>query len=280
MDATALSHLVGSLRRWYGELVDRAAPARWVPLAASLAPRRVALVCVYRRRHASVVRRLIQQLPVGAVVRLWALDEAADGLLPYTVGSGPGGRMAHLNALTRDLPADVDCLVVADDDVRFVVGDLGRLLRAGAALDLDVFQPAHSARSRWSFPFVRKHPMVFARQTRFVEQGPLVVLSARAQAALLPFPENTGMGWGVEASWSATATEHGLRLGIVDAVAIRHLSEPGHAYDTEAELLGLRRELAALGLSDLRELQVATERVGVVSAWRRGRARAHRAARS
>src|SRR5205814_2280642 len=106
-----------------------------------------------------------------------------------------------------------------------------RLVHAGSSLGLDLFQPAHSRRSITAYPFVRMRAPLFARETTFVEQGPLVVLSRGAQRRLLPFPGDMGMGWGVEARWAAAARETGLRSGIVDAVAIRHPSSYGLSYD-------------------------------------------------
>src|SRR5206468_6209107 len=107
----------------------------------------VAVVSVYRCRNAAFVQGLLRQLPVDAVVRLWSLDEIVPDLATVTLGSGPGSRFALLNMLIGDLPAEPDMLVVVDDDVRFVVGDLARLVHAGSSLGLDLFQPAHSRRS-------------------------------------------------------------------------------------------------------------------------------------
>jgi hypothetical protein len=93
------------------------------------------------------------------------------------------------------------------------------------------------------------------REVDFVEQGPLVVLSARAQQVLLPLPADLDMGWGVEARWWRLATTHGLRLGIVDAVGMHHLAAAGTAYDRAAAEHFLAREVHAAGLSAISDLQ-------------------------
>jgi hypothetical protein len=223
---------------------------------------------VYRRANTRQVRDLLAPLPNNAEVRLWALDESDPALERHTVGAGPGGRWQHLGVLIDALPADIDPLVIVDDDVRFVVGDLVHLVRAGRAAALDVYQPAHSSASKTSFLFVRKQLLSFARRSLFVEQGPVLALSARARDVLLPPPDHEGMGWGIEARWSELAVAHDLSLGIVDAVTIRHLGPPGESYDMEAELARLRVELAARGLDDLRDLHVELERIGLLDAWR------------
>ena len=59
------------------------------------------------------------------------------------------------------------------------------------------------------------------RETRFVEIGPVTVFSRRAAAELLPFPE-LRYGWGLDLHWAAIAGRRGWRLGVVDAVPVRH----------------------------------------------------------
>ena len=258
-------------RRWLLEQLQRVAPARWVRVPEVADPERAALVCVYRKRNVAHVRAAIKSLPPGFTVRLWALDEPVEDLSELTVGVGPGGRTALLNALVADLPFEPEMLVVMDDDAVFVVGGIERLLDAGTSLGFDIFQPAHSRTSQTAFGFVRKRPLLFARETTFVEQGPIVVLSRRAQRLVLPLPEELVMGWGVEVRWHGLAVAGELRLGIVDAVAVRHVgsdSSPRHGYDTGPELDRLRRELAVIGHTDMTEIQSTVRTVGLFGPWR------------
>jgi hypothetical protein len=221
------------------------------------------LVCVYRSRNAAVVSSLLAGLPSGVTVRLWCLDTPPAALQDLTVGSGPGTRFALLNALVETIPAPdrVAGLVLCDDDYVFRVGSLEQLLRTGPAFGLDVWQPGHSASSWVSYPFVRRRANTFLRRTTFVEQGPVVVLSARAQELLLPLPEDLGMGWGVEVRWTDTAAAHQLGMAIVDAASIRHLSPPGVAYDRAAESAQLAATLAAGSRARVEDLQQEVHRV-------------------
>lgn len=232
----------------------------------------VALVCVYRGRNAGVVRELLGQLPPGSTTALWSLDgEVPPDLATCTAGTGPGSRSALLNRLVETVEAagdPVGDLVLCDDDVRLVVGDLGRLLDAGRRLRLDVYQPAHLASSLASWDFVRRRSWTFGRVTGFVEQGPLLVLSPAGREVVLPLPEDIGMAWGVEARWSAAARRAGVRLGIVDAVAVRHLSPPATDYDRGPQEAVLREELRRAGLESLDDLHVVHERVGLAGGWR------------
>jgi hypothetical protein len=64
------------------------------------------------------------------------------------------------------------------------------------------------------------------RETTFVEIGPATLFARPAFEALLPFPEDLRMGWGLDAHWSAIARENGWRIGIVDAVPVGHVLRP------------------------------------------------------
>lgn len=227
----------------------------------------VLLACVYRRPGIEVVRALLRQLPADAAVRLWSLDgDVPPDLAPVTAGIGAGSRSALLNRLVDG--ADPDLLVLADDDVRFVIGDLRQLLAVGQRLQLDLFQPAHLASSHANFDFVRRRSGTFARVTEFVEQGPLVVVTRAGRQVVLPLPDDAGMAWGVEAEWSARARERQLRLGVVDAVAMRHLSPAAGAYDRESAEAALAARLATHGLTSLEQLHVVRRRYGLLPTLR------------
>jgi hypothetical protein len=224
----------------------------------------IALACVYRPRNAHVVRALLAQLPSQAQVALWCLQgDAPDDLAGVTVGSGPGSRSTLLNRLVAGLPERTDALVLADDDVRFAVGSLCSLVDAGRRLGLDVYQPGHLASSCASWDYVRRRRWTFARVGDFVEQGPLLVLSPLGREVVLPLPEDVGMSWGVEVRWWQRAAQLDARLGIVDAVAVRHLSPAAGDYDRVEQERTLQAELARAGLHSLEQLHVVRRRVGL-----------------
>ncbi len=62
----------------------------------------------------------------------------------------------------------------------------------------------------------RRRPGGLARETRFVEIGPVSALRAITFSALLPFPPLRS-GWGLDAHWSAVAAAQKWRIGIIDA---------------------------------------------------------------
>ena len=83
-----------------------------------------------------------------------------------------------------------------------------------------------------------------ARETSFVEIGPVTAFAAVTFPVLLPFPP-LRMGWGLDVHWAAVAREHGWRCGVIDAVPIRHRAAPAaSAYPREQAVEEARAFLA------------------------------------
>jgi hypothetical protein len=162
-----------------------------------------------------------------------------------------GGKFENLNRLVAAVSASAagaptpDWLLVVDDDVRLPAAFLDRLVGVCEAFDLDLAQPAQTLRSHSAWKVTRRRPASLVRETRFVEIGPVTAFSRRAAAELVPFPE-LRYGWGLDLHWAAVAEEHGWRLGVVDALAVRHEAAlVGTAYsraDAEAEAAGFLAE--------------------------------------
>jgi hypothetical protein len=150
-----------------------------------------------------------------------------------------GGKFENLNALLAaagDLSPD--WVLVVDDDVRLPRAFLDRFVAVCEAFGLDLAQPAQTLRSHSAWKVTRRRPASLVRETRFVEIGPVTAFSRRAASELLPFPE-LRYGWGLDLHWAAVAGQRGWRLGVVDALPVRHeTSLVAAAYpreDAEAE---------------------------------------------
>ena len=162
-------------------------------------------------------------------VRLGTMhDEPAPELAAATTATGlAGGKFANANALiAADDGPPPRWTLVADHDARLPPGWLDRFLALAEAFDLALCQPALTLRSFYSHPLTRSRPWAVARETRFVEIGPVTALRADAAQALLPFADDAGMGWGLDLHWPAIARAHGFRMGIVDATPIGHEDAP------------------------------------------------------
>ena len=93
-----------------------------------------------------------------------------------------------------------------------------------------------------------------ARRTSFVEIGPLFVVGPRWRDRIVPFPEERGMGWGLELEWHELHRE-GCELGIVDAVRVRHLGERGEGYDFRTDVHRVHAELEERGFDSWQDVQ-------------------------
>jgi hypothetical protein len=213
-----------------GEALDRAAGA---------APRRrVGAYAVYGPEGTPAIAEALAELRRSrheVSVTLGSLAEPASGLEDDTALTHlEGGKLANLNRLLdRAPPTGADWVLLLDDDVALGRRFLDRLLLLAERFELDLAQPALSHTSHTAWPVTRRRRFLL-RRTRFVEMGPVLLMRRGALAELAPFPEH-GMGWGACLHWAAVAERHGWRLGIADAVPVRHdLRPPASGYDRAA----------------------------------------------
>ena len=218
------------LKRSVGELayeaLDRVAllGRRADRLASAQPPRRVLVIGVYRPGSL-----LPQALPALRSQRhrvsfaLGATAPAEPQLAPLTVAEDlGGGKFQNLNRVLAGADVeDVDWLLSVDDDVRLPRRFMDRFIALCERFGLDLAQPAQTLRSHSAWKVARRRPLSLVRETRFVEIGPLTAFGRRARDELVPFPE-LRFGWGLDLHWAALAAERGWRLGVVDAVPVRH----------------------------------------------------------
>ncbi len=227
------------------------------PIQPPLLP--FAVLCVYRRRNAARVAAL--DLPVESTF-LWALDESAPALAHMTRGRGVGTRFELLNRLEAIRDETDRWLVVIDDDVELTRGTLAQAVATAALGEFDLCAISHSRWSYLNWGCTLHQVQSIARLMSFVEIGPCLLLSPQAQRKILPFRQDVGMGWGVEAVW---AGHDDLRMGILDAVHLRHVQPVSDLnYDSNAQWTQASRILDASGFASWSEMQktVATWKYG------------------
>lgn len=162
----------------------------------------------------------------------------------FAIGdAGARGKFENLGVLVAGR-AEFDWLLVVDDDVVLPDFFVERFIPLCERLELDLAQPAQTLASHAAWRFARRRPFSVLRETNFVEIGPVTAFSRRAAAELLPFPE-LRFGWGLDAHWAAVAAARGWRLGIADALPVRHETRPVAAgYATAEATEEARRFLA------------------------------------
>ncbi len=182
----------------------------------------------------------------GVRFALGSMDAPDPALAEQTVAAGMrGGKFENLNRLLEAANAAdgaaPDWVIVVDDDVAFPRSFLDRFVAVCEHFALDLAQPAQTLRSHSAYKVTRRRPASLVRETRFVEIGPVTAFSRRAAGELIPFP-GLRYGWGLDAHWAALAGQRGWRLGVVDALPVRHeTAVVGSTYSrAEAEAEGAR----------------------------------------
>jgi hypothetical protein len=194
----------------------RLEPSRLARAAASAPPRRRVLVLGIEREDRANL--------MGAARA--ELGRSRHDVEVATSGVGDRGKFENLNALLDAHPLhDCDWLIVLDDDVALPRGFLDRFLFLAERFDLRLAQPAHRRRSHAAWRVTRRRPRSVVRETGFVEIGPVSAFHRSTFETLLPFPVLRA-GWGLDSHWAALARDRGWRIGVVDALPIRHISRP------------------------------------------------------
>ncbi len=156
------------------------------------------------------------------------------------------GKFENLNLLLSENPVEGrDWLIVVDDDVRLPRDFLDTFIFLAERFQFRLAQPAHIARSHAAWHVTRRRAGTIARETRYVEIGPVVAFHHVTFDTILPFPQ-LRIGWGLDLHWSAIAWQHGWRAGVIDATPIRHGLRPiASSYDRSDAVAEARRFLAA-----------------------------------
>jgi hypothetical protein len=216
-------------------------------LAEAEPSRRVLVLSAYRRGE--LLRRAVHELSSqrhDVTLAFAATGEADPALESRTLAVGlTGGKFENLNRLLADLPAPVtfDWTLIVDDDVALPTRFLDRFTALAGRLALDLAQPAQTRRSHAAWQVTRRRPASVARQTRFVEIGPVTAFRSTVAEELLPFPP-LRFGWGLDVHWAALAEERNWRLGILDALPVRHeRGAVASSYDRTAAIEEGRRFL-------------------------------------
>jgi hypothetical protein len=186
---------------------------------------------------------------------LGAMGSPAPSLAGETIASNlTGGKFENLNKILMGSdplkilmgsdPLKAGWALVVDDDVVLPDRFLDRMVGLAEHFDLAMAQPAQSLAGQAAWPVTRRRRGSLLRETRFVEIGPVTLFRGDAFAELTPFPA-LRYGWGLDVHWAALAHQRGWRLGIADALPIRH-EEAGVAgtYSSREAIMEARRFLA------------------------------------
>ena len=128
--------------------------------------------------------------------------------------------------------SDYRYLLVTDDDIDFPEDFLDTFLGMQSKYGFALAQPARTHQSYIDHKFVAQLLGINARQTRFVEIGPLFSIERQAYHLLIPFDQEAPMGWGLDFVWPVALEDCGATLGIIDGAPVTHaLRKPVAFYD-------------------------------------------------
>jgi hypothetical protein len=143
--------------------------------------------------------------------------------LPSLDGNGP-----KLPALYRLLAPHIDSIVkqydyiwLPDDDIRCTCGDIDRFFALCRQFKLALAQPSLTATSFISHPITMHNPHYLVRFTNYVESMVICIRNDIFMPCFRTFSENT-TGWGLDYLWATMAQGRSERIGIVDAVQVKH----------------------------------------------------------
>ena len=255
-------------RRALGSCLDRVKRLRlrlssvdFRTTAAAPQVRRVLVVGVYLTDRPSLIAHLVQAFSGDSQLKVeqrWAAigrpsSEESVKSVTRLVVTQPRPKNTLVNELLLMEPhQNFDYILIVDDDIVLPRGFLQAFLNIQAFADFALAQPARTGNSWIDHQIVRECPGTLARQTRFVEIGPLVSIRSDLAPHILPLEERSPMGWGLDFIWPVIVEDLLLRMGIVDATPMDHsLREPKSGYSHRMAheqmrlLLGSARHLTA-----------------------------------
>lgn len=185
--------------------------------------RSVRVIGIYR--EAEPIRSAVAELRKtrhDLDVKLGSMDSARGVLEEDTLAQHmTGGKFQNLNRLLEGA-APVDWIVIIDDDVLLPPGFLDHAVELCERLGYALAQPAQTRNSNANWVIVKQRLLTVARDSLFVEIGPVTLIRRDAAQILLPFPADLRFGWGLDFEWAQQMRANGLRAGILDGVAVEH----------------------------------------------------------
>jgi hypothetical protein len=152
-----------------------------------------------------------------------------------------------MNQLLEQEPLDTyEYVVIADDDILLPENFLDGFLGAQSAFGFRLAQPARTPNSFIDHSITRRTEGILARETLFVEIGPVTSFHRSIFHLVFPFDMTSPMGWGYENIWAYRLSERGFAMGIIDAYPVDHsLRPPAVYYDRTAAKQAQQRLLGS-----------------------------------
>ena len=197
----------------------------------AISPTRLLVLGVYLADRPNAIDHLVAAFSSSIewnVTQHWtALGTASlsDAVAAVTVHRADGRvpKFTLLNLMLRHVaPDDYAYVLISDDDVLLPPGFVDEYMALVRQYNFALAQPARTHDSFIDHRFVEQLDGLTARRTNFVEIGPMFSMRRDAAQLMLPFDEESPMGWGYDLVWPRVVGDAGLALGIVDATPVAH----------------------------------------------------------
>ncbi len=213
------------------------------------------------RQSILVVGVRSEKRPHSMAAVMAALQSERHDIVTDVTDVGGRGKLENINLiLARHDLQQFDWVVMTDDDILLPPQFVDVFLAVCMSCEFKLAMPAHCFNSFSGYDVTRRGWGTVARQTRFVEVGPLTAFHRATFNDVFPLPL-LRYGWGVDLHWPLLAQQRGWPMGVVDAVPMRHVGRIGGSYSRAAATDEACEYLAAHGHLTRRETFQVISRV-------------------
>lgn len=224
-----------------------------IPPADAYAPRlKILVLGIFLSDRDNCAEHLVaayQQSRLFDVDQRWAgiwgpHDSPSVRAVTQIIEDQPINKFALINKLLKAGDVETyDYILVSDDDIVVPGGFLDAYIQWQRRFNLALAQPSRAIHSHYDHKITVRRPWLVARETRFVEIGPVFSVARRAYPHIVPFDTRLPMGWGLDLIWPVLLKEH--KMGIIDAVSVDHSYRPqGVSYSRDQSIAAMNRVLA------------------------------------
>ena len=198
----------------------------------------VGVVLQDRKNHYKHISSIFNDSKCHNVDQIWAVLKSHEKFEPinnvkhiYIDEFIPRSKLIN-TLIEGHINKSYDYIVITDDDIRLPNGFVDQFLMRQEEFNFSLAQPARTPDSIISHQITKQNRNILARQTLFVEIGPLVSIRRDAQELILPLDEKSPMGWGLDYVWPVLIEEDNKKMGVIDCTPIAHTLRPvGKSYD-------------------------------------------------
>ncbi|WP_288432818.1 hypothetical protein [uncultured Acinetobacter sp.] len=219
-----------------------------------ISSKNILIIGIYLTDYDNQARTLVKQFrqsKIHNIKQVWyaiGIKDLPNDMKDVTIGHSRKKipKFTLLNLILKNLDyKNYDLIIFSDDDI-FVRENF--IDTYTYLLDKYQFKLAQPARTKYSYYdhkiCLQAKEKVIARTTNFVEIGPIFSVSQDIFNKILPFSEESPMGYGLDYIWPIISRENNFKIGIIDASPVDHsFREQGKTYSSNNNLYQMEKFL-------------------------------------